>query len=69
MLPIPNCWERGCKHFEGAHQPDGTEESEVVVCKAFPEGIPNEIAYGDDLHLKPWDSQKNNLTFEPTDSQ
>lgn len=25
----------------------------MVTCDAFPDGIPDEIAYGDDLHLRP----------------
>jgi hypothetical protein len=35
-------------------QPDGTEATEFVYCKAFPDGIPSEIAYGDNKHLKPY---------------
>ncbi|MFO7776003.1 MAG: hypothetical protein R6W89_09420 [Candidatus Hydrogenedentota bacterium] len=30
------------------------ETTEVVVCKAFPDGIPHEIAYGDNEHLTPF---------------
>ena len=52
MLAVSRCWERGCKHFNGISQPDGTEESEVNVCAAFPDGIPDDIAYGDNLHLE-----------------
>jgi hypothetical protein len=53
MLQEPRCSKRKCAHFIGPHQPDGTEESEVNICRAFPDGIPPAIAYGDDLHLKP----------------
>lgn len=35
-------------------QPDGTERTERVVCAAFPDRIPDEIAYGDKLHLQPY---------------
>ncbi len=35
-------------------------------CKAFPlpEGIPEEILYGSNLHLKPLKDQKNNIVFK-----
>lgn len=54
MLATPRCYERQCRHFIGASQPDGTELTERVVCAAFPTGIPDEIAYGDNLHLEPY---------------
>lgn len=54
MLAEPHCNMRACKHFVGVSQEDGTEMTEVVVCKAFPKGIPSEIAYGDNLHLAPF---------------
>lgn len=54
MLMEPRCSMRACKHFTGVSQEDGTEMTEVVVCKAFPKGIPSEIAYGDNLHLAPF---------------
>lgn len=51
----PRCSIRNCKHLIGVKQdPDENEESERVVCAAFPEGIPSVIAYGDELHLKPF---------------
>ena len=54
MLATPNCYTRKCKHFQGVKQDDGTEASEIVVCKAFPEGIPPVIAYEDNKHLEPF---------------
>lgn len=54
MLAEPTCVKRNCKHFEGVVQSDGTEKTEQVVCKAFPKGIPGEIAYGDVLHTSPY---------------
>lgn len=49
---FPVCGE--CKHNKG----DGT-------CKAFPEGIPEEILTGDNKHKKPLIGQGNNIIFEP----
>lgn len=51
MLHPPNCYIWGCKHYKGIAQPEGTEVRERCVCDAFPEGIPEAIAYGKDLHL------------------
>ncbi len=53
MLAEPNCSVRRCKHLRGAYQSDGTELSEKPACMAFPRGIPDFIAYGDNLHLEP----------------
>lgn len=64
MLAPSRCERRNCKHLRGWKQPDGTEESEVVVCAAYPNGIPPEIAYGEDLHLKVREDQDNELVYE-----
>lgn len=64
MLAEPTCWTRKCKHYQGVIQPDGTELTETNSCKAFPKGIPSEIAYGNNLHLKPIKNQKNGIVFE-----
>ena len=64
MLAEPNCFTRKCKHFTGVDQPDGTEMTERVVCEAYPKGIPGDIAYGDDLHLKVRSDQKNQIIYE-----
>lgn len=37
---------------------------EAWFCNAFPEGIPDEIAYGDNLHLVPLENQGNDIVFE-----
>ena len=63
MITEPRCYIRGCKHFIGVSQPDGTEKSEVLVCKAFPNGIPNPIAYGTENHIKPYKGD-NGMQFE-----
>lgn len=64
MLAEPRCWTRKCKHFIGVSQPDGTEMTERVVCEAFPEIIPSDIAYGTNLHMSPIPGQKNKIVFE-----
>jgi hypothetical protein len=55
MLGEPQCFARNCKHFLGVVQKEGDdfERTEKVVCAAFPRGIPDDIAYGDELHLQP----------------
>lgn len=49
MLDEPKCWTRGCKHYLGVKSDDDDEDevNERPVCEAFPDGIPEEIAYGD----------------------
>ena len=52
MLVEPQCSIRKCKHLQGCK---GTEEEgQVPVCTAFPDGIPDEISYGDNKHLSPY---------------
>lgn len=51
--PIP-CSKKNCKHYQGVIQPDGTEATEVDACAAFPDGIPDEITTGKNMHLKPY---------------
>ena len=65
MLDTPRCFERNCTHFQGVAQPDGTELTEVNICAAYPDGIPGDIAYGDDPHTKVRGDQGNNIVFEP----
>lgn len=49
----PKCWTRKCKHFVGAKN-DGDETTERWICKAFLDGIPAKIAYGENMHDKPF---------------
>jgi hypothetical protein len=67
MIFIPKCKIRNCKNFLGAVQPDGTELTERVICKAYPKGIPDDIAYGDNLHLEVRPDQENEIVFEEKD--
>lgn len=64
MLMNFRCFERKCIHFLRIEQRDGTEESEQVVCKAFPDGIPDEIAFGNNLHKEKYPGQKNDYLYE-----
>lgn len=63
MIAEPKCSLRGCKHFLGVKNDDGDESNERVVCEAFPNGIPDEIAYGTNKHLKPFPGD-NGIRFE-----
>ena len=48
----PKCSKRKCKHYIGF---TGEDDKMKLICKAFPvSGIPIEIGYGDNLHLKPY---------------
>jgi|ETN01SMinimDraft_4_1059930.scaffolds.fasta_scaffold43091_1 hypothetical protein len=67
-LREPHCSTRGCKHWEGVLQPDGTEATEVPWCLAYPNGIPFRIAYAHsaeaDLHLEVNPDQETSIVFE-----
>jgi len=64
MLAQPNCYKRRCRHYLGVRQPDVTELNEFHYCPAFPDGIPDEIAYGDNPHTEPLPGQGNTIVFE-----
>lgn len=64
MILPPLCYERKCKHYLGIDQPDGTEITERPICPAFPDGIPDAIAYGNDKHASVWPDQKGTFIFE-----
>jgi len=54
MIQEPKCFTRKCVHFLGVKRQDPEEEStEFVYCKAFPDGIPADIAYGENDHTSP----------------
>jgi len=62
----PRCYTRRCVHFEGLKTigPRPTSGKIVVICPAYPNGIPQRIAYGDDPHSEVQDDQKGTLTYE-----
>lgn len=55
MITESRCSQRKCKHYQGIFQPTGKEDGgEFHCCDAFPDRIPDEIAYGSNKHLKPY---------------
>ena len=63
MLVIPKCFKRKCKHYIGVKN-DGDETTERVYCTAYPDQIPDDIAYGSNKHKKVRDDQDNEIVFE-----
>lgn len=55
MLSESNCQKRDCRHFLGysESQTEGGDDY-LYVCKAFPKGIPEEIAFGNNPHTEPY---------------
>ena len=45
QLVESECTKRNCLHYRG--------EVDIHTCLAFPNGIPDSIAYGKNKHLKP----------------
>ena len=65
QLEEPRCFTRKCIHFIGVKNLiEGDAFSVANFCNAFPNGIPDEIAYGDNLHLEPLKGQGNDIVFE-----
>jgi len=64
MIAIPNCYKRKCVHYLGVKNDGECELNERVYCQAFPEKIPDEIAYGNDRHLKTRADQLNEIVFK-----
>ena len=53
QVPVPVCIN--CKHFN----------KDMWNCKAFPNGLPDEIRINGDPHTKPLPNQKNDIVFDP----
>jgi len=64
MIDEPNCSKRNCRHLIGVDQPNGDESIEVPVCEAYPDGIPDDVAWGKDLHLVVRPDQDNDVVYE-----
>jgi len=69
MISSPNCFERKCKHYIGVKNfSSEVETDEQNICSAFKNGIPTEIAYGTNLHTKPYEGD-NGIQFEPIEDE
>ena len=56
-----------CKNFIGIKDEpfkNNIEPDYQITCRAFPNGIPDEILSGETDHTKPLPNQKNNIVFE-----
>ena len=85
MLEVPICHTRNCKHFRGVKEESATVVTQVdagtievvhgggtVICLAYPDGIPDRIAYEPDfdkvdLHVSVQDDQGGDRVFEEGD--
>lgn len=66
-MRIPcNCYIRGCRWLLGVIilDPDVEESNLIDFCLAFPEGIPDDIAYGDDKHESVRKGQVGQFVYE-----
>ena len=68
MILEPKCWTRRCKHYTGIIN-DGDEMTERPACRAYPDGIPEDIAYGNAKHLQVRDDQDNEIVYEKDTEQ
>ena len=64
MIQTPKCFKRKCIHYIGVKQDDQKENNERVVCTAYPDMIPDVIAYGKNKHKKVRGDQDNEIVFE-----
>jgi len=64
MLIEPTCYTRKCKHYLGVKWFGEEESTEDNYCSAFPDGIPQEIAYGKNKHLVKCCGQGNGIVYE-----
>ena len=70
MLNEPACFKRKCKWFVGMLPPtDDNVEDGPVVCKAFPNGIPDEIYEGLNLHNEPFPGDNGIQYTKATESE
>lgn len=63
MLAEPNCFTRNCRHYWG-HTRSFDPEGPIQTCAAYPAGIPDEIAYGDNEHADIQEGQFGTYVFE-----
>ncbi len=68
MLDESNCEIRKCIHFLGIKPDEGDEDTDREHCRAFPDEIPPEIAYGPNLHLSPYPGD-HGIQYEKANGQ
>ncbi len=61
------CFNRECLHLLGIKLMEGKGLVPQYFCEAFSNGIPEEIAYGNNLHKVPFEGQKNKIVFKKGD--
>jgi len=61
MMSAPKCYDRNCIYYMGH---DHVGDKLIQTCAAYPEGIPDSIAYGDDLHHTVLDGQVGEYVYE-----
>ena len=66
MIDEPRCRQRSCKHYRGLI--GSTELDQRPACAAFPDGIPSEIAFGNNLHAEPFAGDRG-LQFEQGETE
>ena len=68
MVSACSCFKRMCKYYEGIKESNNPEPSGKHICKAFPNGIPDEITAGRDEHLRPLPGQLKNIVYDGASS-
>ena len=68
MIAPGACCERSCKHYKYFSEAEETEEEDSQfgpeVCRAYPDGIPDRIVSGEDLHATVQPDQDGMLVYE-----
>lgn len=64
-----NCFFSECIHYKGIKRLTEQEESEVHFCLAFPDGIPDGIAFENEKHLEPIKNQGNNIVYSNSEKE
>jgi len=71
MISESVCGQRKCRFYQGVKDLDEEigEPSEAHVCDAYPDGIPDVIVDGEDLHDKVRSDQNNDIVFEKIENE
>ena len=63
QIQEPKCSKRHCTWFSGAIKVSDNPVP-VNVCRAFPNGIPDDIAYGGNKHSEVIEGQEGGFVFK-----